>query len=197
MTQTSPSVSKLLTMEEYLAYDDGTDTRYELVDGELVEMPPESQVNASIAKFLFFELAKHLPITLLAFKDTEIEVTGQRARCRLPDLIVHSEESRAALVGAKRATLTRDMPPPALVIEVVSPGQENRDRDYRYKHTEYAARGIAEYWIIDPEMQQLTLCLWMNGQYEDTVYQGDTPIQSTVFPGFNLSAAQILAFGQN
>lgn len=50
MTQTAPdSSSKLLTMEEYLAYDDGTDTRYELVDGELVEMPVESQVNAAIA----------------------------------------------------------------------------------------------------------------------------------------------------
>lgn len=196
MTPTAPC-AKLLTMEEYLAYDDGTDTRYELVDGELVEMPPESQVNANIAKFLLFELAKHLAIALLAFKDTEIEVTGRRARCRLPDLIVHSEESRAALVGAKRATLTRDMPPPAIVIEVVSPGQEHRNRDYRYKRTEYAARGIAEYWIIDPELQQVTLCLWVNGQYEDTVYTGETPIKSTIVPEFDRSATQILAFGQN
>ncbi|NJK28362.1 MAG: Uma2 family endonuclease, partial [Coleofasciculaceae cyanobacterium SM2_3_26] len=123
MTQTASSPPKLLTMEEYLAYDDGTDVRYELVDGELVEMPTESPINASIAKFLLFELAKHLPIALLGLKDTEIETTGRRARCRLPDLIVHSEESRAALVGAKRSILTRDMMPPALVVEVVSPGQ--------------------------------------------------------------------------
>lgn len=32
MTQTPVK----LTFEEYLAYDDGTDNRYELVDGELV-----------------------------------------------------------------------------------------------------------------------------------------------------------------
>jgi Uma2 family endonuclease len=197
MTQTVSGSPKFLTMEEYLNYDDGTDKRYELVDGELVEMPVESQFNASIAKFLFFELAKHLSIALLALKDTEIEVSGRRAKCRLPDLIVHSEESRAALVGAKRATLTRDMPSPALVIEVVSPGTENRDRDYRHKRTEYAAREITEYWIIDPEMQQITLCLWVNGQYEDTVYTGDTPIKSTVIPDFGLSAAQVLAFGQS
>ena len=36
-----------------------------------------------------------------------------------------------------------DMPPPLLVVEVVSPNQKKRD--YRYKRTEYAARGIAEY----------------------------------------------------
>lgn len=195
--QAAPSSVKLLTMEEYLAYDDGTDTRYELVDGELVEMPVESQVNATIAKFLLFELVKHFPIAMLAFKDTEIEVSGRRAKCRLPDLMVHSEESYAALIGAKRAILLRDMPPPLVVVEVVSPGTKNRDRDYRYKRTEYAAREIAEYWIIDPETQQITLCLWVNGQYEDQVYQGDTPIQSTVIPGFNLSAAQVLAFGAN
>ena len=85
----------------------------------------------------------------------------------------------------------------SLVIEVVSPGQENRDRDYRYKRTEYAARGIAEYWIVDPEMQQVTLCLWVNGQYEDMIYTGDTPIKSTMIPSFDLSATQILAFGKN
>ncbi len=60
MAQTVSGSSQCLTMEDYLAYDDGTDTRYELVNGELTVMPPESQVNASIAKFLFFELAKYL-----------------------------------------------------------------------------------------------------------------------------------------
>jgi Uma2 family endonuclease len=196
MIQTAPSAFKLLTMEDYLAYDDGTDTRYELVDGELVEMPVESQINASIAKYLFVEFTKHLSIALIAW-NTEIEVSGRRAKCRLPDLIVHSEESYAALVGTKRAILLRDMPPPSLVVEVVSPGTENHDRDYRYKRTEYAARGITEYWIIDPEIEQITLCLWVNGQYEDTVYVGDAEIVSTVVPSFNLSPAQIFAFGQN
>lgn len=196
MTQTVISSSQLLTMEEYLNYDAGTDKRYELVDGKLIEMPPEAQGNLDIAKYLLLELAKHLPTALIAV-GTEIEVTGRRARCRLPDLLVHTEESRASLAQEQRATLTRDMPPPALVVEVVSPGQENRDRDYRYKHTEYAARGIAEYWIIDPQRQQVTLCLWVDGQYEDTVYQGDDPISSSVVSGFALSAAQVLAFGQN
>jgi Uma2 family endonuclease len=184
-----------MTMEDYLNYDDGTDTRYELVDGELVEMPTESQVNLNIAKYLMFELAKLIPLALIAM-GTEVEVSGRRAKSRIPDLMVHSEESYAALSGGKRAILLRDMPPPSLVVEVVSTGQENHDRDYRHKHTEYAARGIAEYWIIDPEMQQVTVCVWVNGQYEDTLYRGDSPVQSTVVPDFSLSANQILAFGQ-
>lgn len=190
MSQAPSSKTELLTFAEYLAYDDGTDTRYELVDGELVEMPPESDENLGIARRLLLELIKHLPAEWVTW-GTEIEVTGRRARCRLPDLLVHTEASKAALAGTRRATITRDMPPPALVIEVVSPGQKNRDRDYRYKRTEYAAREIAEYWIVDPETKQVTVCQWVNGLYEDIVYVESARIQSAIVPNFALTPTEI------
>ncbi|WP_416673682.1 Uma2 family endonuclease [Egbenema bharatensis] len=189
------STKTLLTFDEYLAYDDGTDTRYELVDGELVAMPPESPENNAIARGLLVELLKYFPLALVAHKDTEVEVSGRRARCRIPDLLVHTEESAAALVGTNRATITRDMPPPALAIEVVSPGEANRIRDYRYKRTEYAARGIAEYWIVDPEAHQVTVCQWVEGQYEDTVVREDEAIRSTVVPALELTVNQLFALG--
>ena len=191
MSQAVSTQSSYLTFEAYLARDDDADRRYELVNGVLVEMPPESEDNNDIARKLLFEFAKHFPVQLLAYKDTEVEVMGRRATCRIPDLLVHTAESKAALSGTVRATITRDMPPPAIAVEVVSPGQVNRDRDYRYKHTEYAARGIAEYWIVDPETRQITLCQWVNGQYEDTVYQGAEPIQSPLVPGFALTTAAV------
>ena len=190
MTQRTKT-QKLLTFEEYLTYDDGTDTRYELVDGELVEIPAESQENSNLARFLFVELLKHFPFYLVAHKDTEIEVTGRRARCRLPDLMVHTEESYAALIDAPRATFTRDMPPPALVIEIVSPGTANRVRDYRYKRTEYAAREILEYWIVDPQMQQITICQWVEGQYEDKVFTGATCMESVLIADWALTVEQV------
>ncbi|MGB3136981.1 MAG: Uma2 family endonuclease [Nodosilinea sp.] len=192
MTQAVSPTSTYLTFEDYLAYDDGTDTRYELVNGALVEMPPESDENISIARKLLLELIKHFPADWIVW-GTEVEVTGRRATGRIPDLLVHTEESKAAVASATRATITRDMPPPALVVEVVSPGQANRERDYRYKHTEYAARGIAEYWIVDPEARQVTRCLWVNGRYEDTVYSEAEKIQSTLVPAFGLTPAEIFA----
>ena len=176
-----------LTLDQYLAHTAGTDIRYELVDGALVEMPPESDENLSIARTLLLALIKHIPAELVTW-GTEIEVSGRRVGCRIPDLLVHAEESKAALAGTKRATITHDMPPPALVVEVVSPGQTNRDRDYRYKHTEYAARAIAEYWIADPETRQITICRWDNGMYEDTVYKENETIRSTLIPDFELTA---------
>lgn len=190
MSQAVSTQSSYLTFEAYLAREDDSDRRYELVNGVLVEMPPESDENLSIARKLFLELVKHLPADRVVW-GTEVEVMGRRATCRIPDLLVHTAESKAALSGTARATITRDMPPPAIAVEVVSPGQANRDRDYRYKHTEYAARGIAEYWIVDPETRQVTLCQWVNGQYEDTVFQGAEPIQSTLVPDFALTTAAV------
>ena len=185
-----------LTLDEYLAYDDGTDNRYELVDGKLVVMPPETDRNNLIALYLLAEFLKLVPIQLIRHKDTEIVVTGNRTRVRLPDLMILTEELLAA-IGGRRATITSDMPSPALVVEVVSPGKVNEDRDYRYKRSEYAARGIIEYWIVDPQREKVTVLSLVDGLYEETVFEGSQQIISTVLPNFHVSAAKVLNCNDN
>jgi Uma2 family endonuclease len=185
------TATKKLTLEEYLAGDDGTDTKYELVDGELVEMPPESDRNNLISLYLFAEFLKFVPLQLIRHKDTEIVVTGTRPRVRLPDLMILTEELCAALAG-KRATITQDMPSPALVVEVVSPGKINEDRDYLYKRSEYAARGIPEYWIVDPIKEQITVLTLVDRLYEEVVFQSSDRLISDTFPELALTAAQVL-----
>ncbi|MEO1146252.1 MAG: Uma2 family endonuclease, partial [Cyanobacteria bacterium J06638_22] len=91
MSQAPSTESQLLTFEEYLLYSEVTDTRYELVNGVLIEMPPESDDNLSIARKLLLELVKYLPADWVVW-GTEIEVSGRRATCRIPDLLVHTEE---------------------------------------------------------------------------------------------------------
>jgi len=46
------TTTQKLTFEEYLTYDDGTDTRYELVDGELVPMSLGTGKHGAIIRFL-------------------------------------------------------------------------------------------------------------------------------------------------
>jgi len=108
---------------------------------------------------------------------------------------VLTEEAAAALKGAKRSILLPEMPPPALVVEVVSPGTEKEQRDYRYKRSEYAARGIQEYWVVDPTGQQVTVLTWVAGLYEEAVFKGDAAIQSALFPDVRLTATQVLQAG--
>ena len=140
--------SQIMTFDEFLRYDDGTETLYELENGELIAMSAESEINRRIATFLFaYFIQLGIPSYCLSMK-TEIAVVSTRVSVRVPDLVVFSEEGAIALEGSSRSMVLMDMPPPMLVVEVVSPNQENRD--YRYKRTEDAARGIKEYWIVDP-----------------------------------------------
>jgi Uma2 family endonuclease len=105
-------------------------------------------------------------------------------------LLVLSEELAIALEGASRSIVLMDMPPPSLVVEVVSPNQEKRD--YRYKRSEYAARGIGEYWVIDPIQRQITILEWVEGMYEERVYAGNERITSPLLGNLDVSVTQIL-----
>ncbi|MBN3869081.1 MAG: Uma2 family endonuclease [Nostoc sp. JL33] len=52
--------------------------------------------------------------------------------------------------------------------------------------------GIAEYWIVDPIQQRVTVLEWVEGFYEEKVYLGDSAIATLVFADLKLTAAQIL-----
>ena len=187
-----------MTLEEYLDYDDRTDARYELVDGVLVEMGAESTLNTQIAVFLLLHFAGlGVPTYCLANKH-KIEVTSRQATAREPDLIVHSEESAAAIAGQSQALLQVDMPAPVLVVEVVSPGEvgtDNYDRDYIEKRAEYATRSIPEYWIIDQSRAVMLVLTLSEQSYQEQKFTGGRQITSSAFPSLTLTAAQILTAG--
>lgn len=88
------------------------------------------------------------------------------------------------------------MLPPCLVVEVVSPGKKTIDRDYRYKRSQYQARGIAEYWIVDPIAQRVTVLTLVEGLYEAQTFEGERNIASALLtelaPAKGLTAAQVL-----
>lgn len=192
MVQTPQVPVNYFSFADYYAYDDGTGNRYELVDGELVLMPPESILNSDISMRLLLELAKSVPFHLLKYKEIMIEVSGRRAKVRIPDLLVLGEECRAALETTKRGTITHDMPPPLIAIEVVSPGVKNQIRDYRFKRSEYAARGITEYWIVDPVQNKITVLSLVEGFYEESIYIRDDVIKSGVIPEIKIKVSDIL-----
>ena len=135
-----------LALEKFFNDSSGTENLYELLAGEPIEMPPESTRNIQITFFLIAQFLQLLPARRLTNK-TEIVIAGDPSTIRVPDLIVLSEELEAALQGRPRSTIMLDMPPPLLVVEVASPGKRNQDRDYRYKRSEYAVRGIVEYRV--------------------------------------------------
>ncbi len=199
--EASPTVKNLrrMTLKEFLTYDDGTDNRYELVDGMLVEMGAEATINTWIAGFLFgFFLQMGLPSYRIGFKQT-ISVRSSSATVRDPDLIIHSEDSAAAIADRTEACLFFGEAAPLIVIEVVSPGSESSDnyqRDYVQKPREYADRRIAEFWQIDPKREWVRVLSLDGTDYAIATFKGEEPIVSPTFPELKLTAEKVLAAGR-
>ncbi|MFZ4557464.1 MAG: Uma2 family endonuclease [Pseudanabaena sp.] len=187
-----PEQVKYFSFEDYYEYDDESDNRYELIDGELVMMTSEFIFNSDVSMKLLFNLAKFIPLHFLKYKEVMIEVSGRRAKVRIPDLLILGEECRAALETTKRGVITHDMPPPLIAIEVVSVGRENEAKDYRFKRSEYAARGIIEYWIVDSMRSKITILSLVEGFYEELIYTGDALLKSGVVPQLEIKVSDIL-----
>lgn len=178
-----------LTVSDYLAIAESYQGQQEFVDGEIIQMPPESNLNAMVSVFLLVALARFVPVAWLRHKDVEIVVAG---RVRMPDLLVLEEALAAVLLASERSTVTEDMPAPLLAVEVVSPGKANEDWDYRFKRSEYAVRGIPEYWIVDPTRGQVMVLTLVDGLYESVEYMKDDRLLSDLFPQLDLTVEQLL-----
>lgn len=191
--------TRFTTFEEYAALDsfELPEGNYELVNGVLIEMGAESPENVMIASFLFAMLLPFCPYYLL-HRGTEIAVSSTEVTTRYPDLVVLTEAGKSALLGRSRSLITLEMPAPALVVEVVSPGEvgsDNYDRDYIEKRQEYAKRGIPEYWLVDPVRSVVSVLTLEGNSYKAAVFRGSDRIQSEQFKQLNLMAQQILKAG--
>jgi Uma2 family endonuclease len=189
------STDRRLTLEDYLSYDDGTNTRHELVDGVLVEMGAESTLNTWIAMFLVGVYIRLGVPTYRLGQGQLIEVSSSFVTARLPDLIVHSEASATAIEGRSEACLRLDDPVPLLVVEVVSSSDTDRvskTRDYVLKRDEYEKCGIPEYWIVDPIAQVVIVLTLEDGVYRAVEFRGNALIVSPLFLDLTVTAAQVL-----
>jgi Uma2 family endonuclease len=194
---------KFASFEEYLAWSNDPDHYmegcYELIDGELVQLPTESGLNDLIANYIFLMLvAVGVPFQLVRPGKCEVQVPvlqpGDAAN-RIPDLVVLREEHLALI--QKRLTITLDMPPPVMAVEVVSPEKKQRDRDYINKLAQYEAIAINTYWIIDPQQQKITVFQLELSSYQKLgEFLGTDLVLCPSFPSLTLTATQILNAGE-
>lgn len=194
--------SKALSFADFLTqYRDNS--RYELADGELIDMEPtgphetvSGKLATQIGIYLVTEkLPWFIPRTCLIypFADT--------ATARRPDIIVLDETvlDREPLWEREPViTLGRSI---KLVVEVVS---TNWETDYARKVEEYALLGIPEYWIVDyrglggvafigkPKQPTFTVCQLVDDTYTQQQYRLNQAIKSPLLPNIKLSLNDIL-----
>ncbi len=192
--------TKTLTIEDFLTqYKDNP--RYELADGELIDMEPtgpHETVSGKLAIKIGIAIAQHpwfIPRNCLIrpFIDT--------ATARRPDIIVLDETQIVNEPYWEKEpviTLGRSI---KLVVEVVS---TNWETDYARKVEEYALLGIPEYWIVDyrglggiafigkPKQPTFTVCQLNGEEYSQQQYHLGQPIISRLLPNLQLCLDEIL-----
>lgn len=101
-----------------------------------------------------------------------------------PDIVFFS--------NAKVATFTEDQmkfPAPDLVIEIISPSTEQRDRGL--KMVDYAAHGVSEYWLVDPHKKEVEQYKLEGDSFRLALKSGSGEIQSAAIPGFSMAIPAI------
>ncbi|MBR8826754.1 MAG: Uma2 family endonuclease [Gomphosphaeria aponina SAG 52.96 = DSM 107014] len=201
MTQTSSPVtsppptspSEKFTFEEYLFYQDNSDTRYELFRGKLIPMPTPTALHTDICKFLVYQFQRHFAranLSLVAVKN--VGVRTEIDSSRIPDVILCTPQLWQQVRSRKGAGVLDFEEVPTLVVEVTS---ENWRDDYIRKRAEYAMIDIPEYWIVDANKQRVRILTQPEKEdgYEHTDFLPGQEIRSRQFPELVLSVAEILS----
>ena len=180
---------KLYSFTDYLNDQDNSNDKCELVNGELIIMLPASGNHALILRFLFKIIEIYIETQNLNYfvMPGNVGVRTAFNKSRIPDLLIVSSEQIQELKEMKTAVLES---PPLLAIEIVSSG--NKEDDYRYKRSEYAAIEIPEYWIVDPLEEKISILSLVSGFYEVVEFKKNDNLISQLFSKLNIKVNDIL-----
>ena len=110
-----------------------------------------------------------------------------------PDIVVLLT---AALDNLLKTGLQQQPQGADLVMEVMSPGDENRYRDLVEKRDIYARAGIPEYWIVDPELRTITVLVLDGEAYRvHGEFDASATAASVLLTGFSIAVRDVFAVG--
>jgi Uma2 family endonuclease len=176
--------------EEYLSLQNRTRRLVELSEGQIEVLPMPKPFHQRIVRYLF----RVLEACVAAIGSGEVFFSPLPIRLgpgkyRDPDLV---------FLNPGRITDPQHQPEGAdLVIEVVSDDEEDRQRDLVTKRREYAQARIAEYWIVDPKTETISVLVLAGTEYvlHGEFRTGETAT-SVLLPSFTVEVISVFDAGR-
>jgi Uma2 family endonuclease len=168
--------------------DDGGWTRYEVIEGELdVTRAPHIQ-HQSAGGNIHFELEAWSRKTQLGKPYQVPGVIFTPTDAVIPDVVWVSKERLATGLDDAGHLIVA----PELMVEILSPGDQNHQRDKEVKRKLYSRYGVQEYWIVDWQGRSVEVYRHESGilQLVGTLLPNDV-LTSPLLPGFSLEVGQI------
>ena len=159
--------------------DDGT--RYEIIDGELYMTKTPHWKHQRAQNRVFYELETWSMNTGLGVANTVSGLVFGEGDSVIPDALWVSNEHLEAMLDSSGHLVGA----PDLVAEVLSPGPQNELRDRQAKLKLYDMHGVQEYWIIDWQLQRVSVYRREEGRLRlaMTLLPADT-LTSPLLPDF-------------
>jgi Uma2 family endonuclease len=191
--------SKTISFDDFITWlPERSPYRYELRDGEILEVPKPRGKHSEIAGFIISELNFIIRQTSLRYlipRESIVKSIDGNSGYE-PDIIVLDKEMLAQDLRWEAESIITQGSSVKLAVEVVS---TNWQDDYAVKQIAYQALGIQEYWIIDylglggrtfighPKQPTISVYYLVDGEYDLHQFRGDELIQSPTFPELELS----------
>ncbi len=171
------------TYEDYCLLPE--DRRYEVVDGELFLTPAPTLFHQAVKGRIKRLLDDFIEPRGLGFVfDAPTDVVLSPHDVVQPDILV--------VLGDRRSILTEKFVAgaPDLVIEVLSPSTEERDRIAKAKR--YATFGVREMWLVDPQAKSIEVRTNTgDGFLRHGPYAEGETIRSTVLAGLEFAVEPV------
>jgi Uma2 family endonuclease len=164
MTDAAP---RLMTVTEFLAWDDGTDTRYELIDGRPVAMTPVSPNHSIIASKIVGALENGLKRPCYVGIEAGVMTPDREDTFYEADVVVSCTP-----LGSGMAVI----PDPGIIVEVLSPPTLERDRGR--KAYDYRRIGsVQEIVLVSSEQRHVVVWRRRGAKWEVEDLIGDAALE--------------------
>jgi Uma2 family endonuclease len=175
----------LLTAEQFDNYPFEEDKRYELDEGELIEMTRPAYLHNRVLMKLLLALGKYFEGNLSGevLLSENLYALSPRTR-RSPDAAVILGDRRKELAGAKVIPIIPD-----IAAEVLSPSET--PAQIHRKLSQYFQAGVKEVWLIQPEDRQVEI--WTGPTLPERALAGADSLASALLPGFTLPLPELFS----
>ena len=191
--------SKTISFDDFITWlPERSAYRYELRDGEILEMPKprgkHSEIAGLISGKLYLETTR-LNLPYLIPRESIVKSIDGKSGYE-PDVIVLDRELLPQESRWETESIIMQGSSVKLAIEVVS---TNWQDDYAVKQIAYQALGIQEYWIVDylglggrnfigyPKQSTISIYYLVDGEYDLHQFRKSELIRSPTFPDIELS----------
>lgn len=166
-------------LREKFYADISPEHKWEFIQGEVIMHSPALNRHLMATKHLFGLMDSHARVHQLGLVHMEKAMTCFPRNDYEPDVMFFGV-AKLGLIGPD----TLKFPIPDLIVEVLSPSTESRDRGIKF--VDYAQHGVGEYWIVDTVAETVELFRLANGAYAPAVAQKDGALSSDVLAGFEM-----------